>query len=66
MTLWPWSVLTGSATIRGMDLLIGLVMTIGYAVVVGGVLVVLAALTGGLGHEPAEDPFADQRNGSRH
>ena len=49
-----------------MDLLIGLVMTIGYAIVLGGVLVVLAALTGGLGTEPVYDSRVEQpQTGSR-
>jgi hypothetical protein len=49
-----------------MDLLIGLVMTIGYAIVVGGLLVVLAALTGGLGSESTEEPGAERPNATRH
>lgn len=49
-----------------MDLLIGLIMTVGYAIVVGGVLVVVAALTGGLGQDPADDGRAErQQNGAR-
>ena len=38
-----------------MELLIGLVITLGYAVVVGGVLVVIAGLTGGLGEDAGEE-----------
>lgn len=45
-----------------MDLLIGLVMTVGYAIVVAGVLVLLAALTGGLGHEPADHRSTEQEH----
>lgn len=49
-----------------MELLIGLVMTIGYATVVGGALIVLAALTGGLGQDMADDSNPDQHTGVRH
>lgn len=57
----------GRAQHSAMDLLVGLVMTIGYAIVLGGVLVVLAALTGGLGQEPADDRWIEQQpDGTRH
>ncbi|HET9879017.1 MAG TPA: hypothetical protein VFQ81_06955 [Candidatus Limnocylindria bacterium] len=38
-----------------MELLIGLAMTLGYAIVVGGFLVLIAGLTGGLGPDGADE-----------
>ncbi len=38
-----------------MQVLAGLVITLGFAVVVSGVLIVIAGLTGGLGDSAADD-----------
>jgi hypothetical protein len=51
----------GKAERAAMDILIGLVVMIGFAVVVSGVLIVIAGLTGALGPDEPTDEISRVR-----